>query len=48
VRKGHRQLSLHVYDAGPGFNSDERGSYDAKSATLATQRTLGFFVRHID
>ncbi|MCH8861004.1 MAG: dienelactone hydrolase family protein [Proteobacteria bacterium] len=34
--------SSHVYDAGHGFNCDERASHDATSASLALERTLGF------
>ena len=33
---------FHLYPADHGFNCDERGSYDAASATLARERTLQF------
>lgn len=33
---------IHVYQAGHGFNCDQRASYDAESAKLALERTLTF------
>lgn len=36
---------LHVYPAGHGFNCDQRGDFERNSATLALDRTLGFFHR---
>ena len=39
----HPTIATHVYDADHGFNCDQRGSYDAFSATLARRRTLAFF-----
>ena len=33
---------FHLYPADHGFNCDERGTYDAASATLARERTLQF------
>jgi carboxymethylenebutenolidase len=33
---------FHSYPADHGFNCEERGTYDAASATLARERTLGF------
>ncbi len=35
--------TIHVYDAGHGFNSDRRKDYDADSAALARARTLELF-----
>ncbi len=43
----HRDLPVHVYPAGHGFNCDQRGSYDAESARLARERTLAHFSEHI-
>jgi carboxymethylenebutenolidase len=42
----HPEVDLHVYDAGHGFNCDQRGSYDAAAANLARDRTLAFLERH--
>lgn len=35
--------TIHVYDAGHGFNSNRRKDYDAESAALARERTLALF-----
>jgi carboxymethylenebutenolidase len=43
----HPEAQVFIYDAGHGFNCDQRGSYDAPSATLARERTLGFLRQHI-
>ena len=43
----HPEVPVHIYPAGHGFNCDQRGSYDAASATLARQRTLEFFEEHV-
>lgn len=43
----HPEVEVHVYRAGHGFNCDQRGSYDAAAATLARERTLAFFARHV-
>ena len=40
-------VELHLYDAGHGFNCDQRGSYDAASAKLARERSLAFFAAHL-
>jgi carboxymethylenebutenolidase len=47
VRKAHPEVEIHVYDAGHGFNCDQRGSYDAASARQALERTLAFFGNHV-
>ncbi len=47
VRAAHPEITIHVYKAGHGFNCDERGSYDAASAKVARERTLGFLREHI-
>lgn len=36
-------IPVYIYQAGHGFNCDQRGSYDAASAKLAQERTLAFF-----
>ncbi|MDI1253627.1 dienelactone hydrolase family protein [Thermomonas sp.] len=42
-RAHHPDAELHVYPAGHGFNCNQRADYDQPSATLALERTLGFF-----
>jgi carboxymethylenebutenolidase len=45
----HRQRQPHAetftYPAGHGFNCDQRHDFDPASASLARERTLGFFER---
>jgi carboxymethylenebutenolidase len=43
----HPEVELHLYDAGHGFNCDQRGSYDAPSAAKARERTVAFLRRHL-
>ena len=43
----HREVAVHTYAAGHGFNCDRRESYDAPSAALAWTRTLEFFRKHL-
>jgi carboxymethylenebutenolidase len=39
---------FHLYPADPGFNCDERASYEAASARLARERTLAFLAAHME
>lgn len=43
----HPDVEVHIYPSGHGFNCNERGSYDAASAKLARERTLGWFRKHV-
>ena len=43
----HSETPIFIYDAGHGFNCDERPSYDKKAAEIALQRTLAFFAQHV-
>lgn len=45
--KAHPQVTTHLYDAGHGFNCNERGSFHAESAALARERTRDFLARHL-
>lgn len=47
LRRAQPGITVQVYPAGHGFNCDQRGSYDAASATLARQRTLAFLRKHV-
>jgi carboxymethylenebutenolidase len=47
IRRAHPDLPLCLYDAGHGFNCDQRPDYEPRSATLARQRTLEFFKQHL-
>jgi carboxymethylenebutenolidase len=45
IRAEHPDLPLFLYDAGHGFNCDQRKDFEPESARLAQQRTLEFFSR---
>ena len=45
--QNHPGVEIHLYPAGHGFNCDERGSYDAESASIALERSLAFLGSHI-
>jgi carboxymethylenebutenolidase len=47
IAKAHPEISAHFYDAGHGFNCDQRGSYEAHSSKVARERTLDFFRKHL-
>jgi carboxymethylenebutenolidase len=47
IKAAHPDLPLFLYDAGHGFNCDQRKDFDPESAKLARQRTLEFFSRHL-
>lgn len=47
IKNAHPDLSLFIYDAGHGFNCDQRRDYDATAATLARDRTLEFLRSHL-
>lgn len=48
IREAHPNLDVFSYEgAGHGFCCDERGSFNAPSCALATDRTLGFLRSHL-
>jgi len=47
IKAAHPDLPLFLYDAGHGFNCDQRKDYEPQAASLARQRTLEFFSRHL-
>ena len=48
IRQAQPGVEVFVYDgAGHGFGCDERGSYEAKSAALAQERTLAFLAHNL-
>ena len=47
VAAAHPSITAHFYNAGHGFNCDQRGSYDAAAAKLARERTLAFLAQHV-
>lgn len=46
-QKLQSQVEVQIYNAGHGFNCDQRGSYDAAAAATARERSLAFFARHL-
>ena len=47
IAAGQPSATSHFYNAGHGFNCDQRGSYNAESAALAKTRALEFLAKHI-
>ena len=47
IRAAHPEIPVYLYDAGHGFNCDERGSYNEPAATAAWGRTLAFLNEHL-
>jgi len=47
IKKRHPDIPVHLYDAGHGFNCDQRASFSEASAELALMRTLEFFGEHM-
>jgi len=46
IQRAHPELPVFLYDAGHGFNCDQRKDYAPQAASLARQRTLEFFRKH--
>jgi carboxymethylenebutenolidase len=47
VQAAQPGVDVHVYQAGHGFNCDQRGSYDEVAAALALERSLAFYAEHM-
>ncbi len=47
IRQAHPEIPIFIYDAGHGFNCDQRKDYEPHSANLARQRTLEFFEKNM-
>jgi len=47
IRRHHPSTPVFLYDAGHGFNCDQRENYEPRSAGLARQRTLEFLDQHL-
>jgi carboxymethylenebutenolidase len=47
VAQRHPDAIAHFYDAGHGFNCDQRGSYNQAAAELALKRTLEFLGQNL-
>ena len=47
IKAAHPQGEFHLYEAGHGFNCDQRPSYHAEAAAQARQRTLDFLAARL-
>jgi carboxymethylenebutenolidase len=47
IKNAHPDLPLFMYEAGHGFNCDQRRDYNRAAATLARERTLDFLREHL-
>lgn len=47
IRAAHPKIPIYLYEAGHGFNCDARASYDAPSAKVARERSLGFIKENL-
>jgi carboxymethylenebutenolidase len=47
IRQAHPDIPVYVYDAGHGFNCDDRAAYEPVSAAAAAERTQAFLVEHL-
>ena len=47
VAQRHPQVASFFYEAGHGFNCEQRSSYDEAAAAQAQERTLAFFGQHL-
>ncbi|GAA4334329.1 dienelactone hydrolase family protein [Pigmentiphaga soli] len=45
IRAAHPESEIYVYDAGHGFNCDQRAAFDPAASSVATQRTLEFLAK---
>ncbi|HEY6249265.1 MAG TPA: dienelactone hydrolase family protein [Candidatus Angelobacter sp.] len=48
IRRAHPDTPIFIYDAGHGFNCEQRKDYEPKSAALARQRTLEFIRQYLN
>jgi carboxymethylenebutenolidase len=47
LSRKHPQVPVHFYNAGHGFNCNERADFHAESAALAWRRTFAFLREHL-
>ena len=48
IQAAHPEVPVYLYEAGHGFNCDERESYSPQAAAEAWKRTLAFLQEHLD
>jgi carboxymethylenebutenolidase len=47
VKTAHPDVSIFWYEAGHGFNCNDRASYNADAAKVARERSLEFLKQHL-
>jgi carboxymethylenebutenolidase len=47
IQAAHPEGEFHLYEAGHGFNCDQRPSFNAEAAALARKRTLDFLAARV-
>jgi len=47
IRAAFPKADVHEYEAGHGFNCEQRADHDARAARIALDRTLAFFAQHL-
>lgn len=47
VAAAHPEVPIYWYDAGHGFNTSDRASYNPEAARLARERSLEFLKKHL-
>ncbi len=47
IQAAHPEVPVYLYEAGHGFNNDERASYSAAAAEEAEARTLAFLAEYL-
>jgi carboxymethylenebutenolidase len=47
VQAANPEVPVFWYDAGHGFNCNDRASYNAEAAKLAKERSLEFLKKHL-
>lgn len=47
VQSAHPDVAIYWYDAGHGFNTSDRASYNADAAKLARERSLEFLTKNL-
>jgi carboxymethylenebutenolidase len=47
IRRNHPGVTIFMYDAGHGFNTEPRESFEPNSARAARDRTLAFLRKHL-
>ncbi|MFT4114291.1 dienelactone hydrolase family protein [Silvibacterium sp.] len=47
IAAAHPEVPIYLYEAGHGFNCDQKPSFEPRSAALARERSLAFLKEHL-